>query len=121
MVPGRGESGAAQVTIVMPTPAGVSGYFRTRIDRRRGLIRHNQPVGIILEVLLEPGGFVGAAELGIDAPGDDLSGELAGCIRTKLAIEEQHDIAGAADVEVVADQALEEGAPGLWAVKDPGV
>ena len=74
-----------------------------------------------LEVLLEPAGLVGAVQLGTHTARDHPGGEAARCAWHQLAIKDEHHLVGAPYIQVVADDALEEGAPGLWAIEHAGV
>ena len=76
---------------------------------------------VLLEVLLEAGRAVVAAQLGVNPSGDDLGPERTGCHLGDPPVEDDGHLVGASDVEVVADQALEERPARLGTVKDPGV
>src|SRR5207245_10062787 len=71
----------------------------------------------LLEVLLDPARLVGAADLGVDAPAEDLGRELARGASCQPAVEDQNYLLGPADVEMVTDQALEEGTASLGTVE----
>src|SRR5207244_9960637 len=74
-----------------------------------------------LEVLLEPTGLVGAIQLRIHTARDHPGGETSGCARHQLAIEDEHDLVRSADIQVIPNDTLEEGAPGLRAVEHAGI
>src|SRR5712691_12912641 len=65
----------------------------------------------LLVVLLDPALLVVDVQRRGDALGDDARAEPTGCATGDLAIEHQADLAGAADIEVLADHLLEEDAP----------
>jgi hypothetical protein len=76
---------------------------------------------MLLEVLLDPAGLVVAHDLRVHARGDDLGAERARGLGVDAPVEGQRDLRGAADVEVVADDAFEERPPGCGPVEHPGV
>src|SRR5438270_11314993 len=70
-----------------------------------------------LEVLLEATGVVGAGDVGVHAAGDDPGLEPTGCAWQQLAVKDENYLVRSPQVEMVADHALEEGAPGLRSVE----
>jgi hypothetical protein len=76
---------------------------------------------VFLEVLLEPAGPVVADDLRVHSFGDDLGAEASGSLDSDPPVEDERDRWRAADVEVVADDALEEGPAGGGPVEHPGV
>jgi hypothetical protein len=66
----------------------------------------------LLVLLLDPAFLVVDVQRRGDALGDDARAEATGCATGDLAAEHQADLAGAADIEVLADHFLEEDAPG---------
>src|SRR6202521_941602 len=63
-------------------------------------------------ILLDPALLVVDVQRRGDAVGDDAGAEPAGCAPVDPSVEHQADLAGAADIEVLADHLLEEDAPG---------
>lgn len=66
----------------------------------------------VFEVLLEPAGLVVADQLRVDAFRDDLGAERAGGSAVDAPVEGQRHLGRAAYVEMVTDDALEEGSAG---------
>ena len=58
---------------------------------------------VFLEVLLEPGRLIDAAQLRVYTTSNDLGGELARRASRQLSVEEQDDIVRAADIEVIVE------------------
>jgi hypothetical protein len=76
---------------------------------------------VLVEVLLDPGGFVVARQLRVDTLGDDLGAKRPGGASGDGAVEDTRHLGRPANIEVVADQALEEGPAGLGAGEHAGV
>jgi hypothetical protein len=74
-----------------------------------------------LEVLLETRRAVVDGQLRVDALGDDLGAERAGRLLGDPPIEDDRDLLGTAKVEVIADDAFEEGAARLRTIEHAGV
>jgi hypothetical protein len=71
-------------------------------------------------VLLDARSFVVDVQRGRDALGEDAGAEAAGGPAGHAPVEDQGDLVGAADVEVLADDLLEEDAAGDRLVEDLG-
>src|SRR6202049_3792886 len=76
---------------------------------------------VFFEVLLQPRALVVDRQLRVDTSGDDLGAEPAGGASSDLAVEDQRDLVGPSDVEVVSDDALEERPARGGTVEDRGV
>src|SRR5271165_52796 len=75
----------------------------------------------IIEVLLDPAGLVVAADLRVDSLGDHLGAEGARRGGEYAPAEGQRHAVGAADIQVVADEPLEERPPGGGTPEHPGI
>jgi hypothetical protein len=76
---------------------------------------------VLLEVLLELGRLVVADQPRIDPFGDDLGAEDPRGSGPDLLVEDQRYLVRPADIEMVADEALEKRPAGCGTVKDPGI
>jgi hypothetical protein len=76
---------------------------------------------VLLEVLLYAAGLVVAADLRVDPFGDDPGAKRAPGLGGDPPVEDQRHRLRAANVEVVADELLEERPPGRGPVEHPGV
>ena len=85
------------------------------VDRRLGSERLSLLVILLMRALL-----VVDVQRRNDAVGDDPGTASAWCAAGDLAVEDQADLAGPADVEVLADHLLEEDASGDRLVEDLG-
>src|SRR5207249_778211 len=73
---------------------------------------------LLLEVLLDVAAFVGDMQTGIDPRGDHASREAAGRGPGNLAWKQQLHLVGAAEVEIVTNDAFEELPPAERPVED---
>src|SRR6266508_438273 len=76
---------------------------------------------MLLEILLEARRLVDAAQLRVDAPGDHLGREPPRRAGREFAVKQQNDGGRPADVQVVADEPLEEGTSRLRSIDYPGI
>ena len=100
--PGVDATGFGLQVVEVVQPAGVAEVVRV-VDH--GLDAQG---AAFLEVLLDPGVLVLGVDGDVDAAGDDCGGERSRGVGADRAAEDELDLVGPAEVEVVAQQGVEE-------------